>query len=112
MPLSRLVWFICFHLPSTAHKPCHCCLQTSGTWTAYQILPLGFRDDELDTLLVSREALSDYLICLDRDACLELFGIYGQTEHQIYRLNNDGPPENKEVFRRAIVIVFSGVTGR
>ena len=33
-----------FSPPSFAYKPCSRCLQTSGTWTAYQILPLGICD--------------------------------------------------------------------
>ena len=37
---------------------------------------IGFRDQDLDQLGGgSREGLSDYLTCIDRDACLELFEV-------------------------------------
>ena len=37
---------------------------------------IGFRDQDLDQLGgSSREGLSDYLTCIDRDACLELFEV-------------------------------------
>ena len=45
---------------------------------------IGFRDESFDQLIGSREQLSDYLICLDRDACLALYETYLQTEHQLY----------------------------
>ena len=45
---------------------------------------IGFRDEAMDGLLADREALADYLICLDREACLELFGLYMETEHVTY----------------------------
>ena len=35
-----------FSPPSVALKPCHRCLQTSGTCTAYQILPLRVSDHD------------------------------------------------------------------
>ena len=37
---------------------------------------LGFRDQAFDSLADSRAQLGDYLVCLDRDACLELFAVY------------------------------------
>ena len=45
---------------------------------------IGFRDEALDRLGGGRELLSDFLICVDRAACLELFEIYRQTEHTVY----------------------------
>ena len=45
---------------------------------------IGFRDEDFDQLAGGRELLSDFLICTDRDACLELFEIYKQMQHTIY----------------------------
>ena len=45
---------------------------------------IGFRDEEFDSLAGGREQLADYLVCVDRDACLELFQIYNEMEHQLY----------------------------
>lgn len=45
---------------------------------------IGFRDGELDKLLGGREALSDYLVCVDREACLKLFEAYMRTERERY----------------------------
>ena len=45
---------------------------------------IGFRDESFDQLIGSREMLTDYLICMDRDACLALYESYQQMEHQLY----------------------------
>ncbi len=45
---------------------------------------IGFRDEEFDSLAGGRESLKDYLVCLDREACLELFAAYAEMEHVIY----------------------------
>ena len=45
---------------------------------------IGFRDGAFDQLDGSREKLSDYLTCTDRDACLKLFDLYSRMEHIIY----------------------------
>ena len=45
---------------------------------------IGFRDEKFDSLAGGREQLADYLICVDRDACLELFNAYIEMEHTIY----------------------------
>ena len=45
---------------------------------------IGFRDQDFDQLAGGREELSDYLTCIDRDACLELFEVYKEMEHDIY----------------------------
>ncbi len=46
---------------------------------------IGFRDDTFNDLMGGREKLADYLVCIDREACLELFETYNQiTERIIY----------------------------
>ena len=45
---------------------------------------IGFRDEAFDQLSGGRESLSDFLVCIDRDACLKLFKVYSDMEHQIY----------------------------
>ena len=45
---------------------------------------IGFRDEKFDKLGGGREQLAEYLTCIDRDACLELFRAYQSMEHAIY----------------------------
>ena len=45
---------------------------------------IGFRDEVFDDLSGGRESLEDFLVCIDRDACLKLFKVYSDMEHQIY----------------------------
>ena len=45
---------------------------------------IGFRDEEFDNKFGGRENFDDYLICVDRDACLELFDEYVKMNHEIY----------------------------
>ena len=45
---------------------------------------IGFRDGALDALAGDRAKLGDYLSCLDREACLELFELYRGMEHGEY----------------------------
>ncbi|MBQ9010811.1 MAG: nucleoside deaminase [Clostridia bacterium] len=45
---------------------------------------IGFRDAELDSLGIHRDAIKDFLIPLDREACLKLFDLYSTLEHTIY----------------------------
>jgi tRNA(Arg) A34 adenosine deaminase TadA len=45
---------------------------------------IGFRDEVFDQLSGGRENMSDFMVCIDRDACLELFQVYKDMEHQIY----------------------------
>ena len=46
---------------------------------------IGFRDEMFDELAGgNRETFSDFLNCIDRDACLELFETYKNMEHSIY----------------------------
>ena len=45
---------------------------------------IGFRDEEFDSLAGGRDQLEDYLVCVDREACLELFDDYNAMEHALY----------------------------
>ena len=45
---------------------------------------IGFRDEEFDQYSGGREVFENYLICIDRDACLKLFELYLQMKHKIY----------------------------
>ncbi len=45
---------------------------------------IGFRDEAFDQLFGGREAFADYLIELDRDACLKLFEEYSSLNATIY----------------------------
>lgn len=44
---------------------------------------IGFRDEEFDSH-VSREDFSAFLECVDRDACIALFEVYRNMDHEIY----------------------------
>ena len=45
---------------------------------------IGFRDEVFDELAGGREKLDNFLMCIDREACLELFDIYRKSQHIIY----------------------------
>ncbi len=45
---------------------------------------IGFRDEDFDELFGGREAFRDYLLCIDRDACLALFDAYLHMERTNY----------------------------
>ena len=45
---------------------------------------IGFRDEAFNQLFGGREAFADYLIELDRDACLKLFEEYSSLNATIY----------------------------
>lgn len=45
---------------------------------------IGFRDEAFDQLAGGREALKDFLVCIDREACLALFEQYSRMNHQVY----------------------------
>ncbi len=45
---------------------------------------IGFRDEDFEKLFGTRDAFAEYLVCVDRDACLELFDVYLQINHTIY----------------------------
>lgn len=45
---------------------------------------IGFRDEDFDELFGGREAFEDYLVCIDREACLALFDAYLNMERTNY----------------------------
>ena len=45
---------------------------------------IGFRDEDFDNLLSGHELFADYLVCIDRDACLELFDAYLHMDRTYY----------------------------
>ncbi len=45
---------------------------------------IGFRDEKFDKMGGSREAFNGFLVCIDRDACFELFNVYKNLNHRIY----------------------------
>ena len=45
---------------------------------------IGFRDEALDKMSGGRDRFDNYLIPMDREACLKLFDIYMQMEHEDY----------------------------
>ena len=77
----------------TTGEPCPMCLYAC-LWANIEIVYygctiednslIGFRDEAFDSLAGGREQLADYLVCVDRDACLELFEDYIELEHTIY----------------------------
>ena len=45
---------------------------------------IGFRDEDFDELFGGREAFADYLVCIDREACLQLFDAYMHMDRTNY----------------------------
>lgn len=45
---------------------------------------IGFRDELFESVFKGREELKDYLECIDRNECLELFNEYNNINHEIY----------------------------
>ena len=45
---------------------------------------LGFRDERFSELVDERKLPDGYLVCVDRPACLELFGLYHDHAHETY----------------------------
>ncbi len=77
----------------TTGEPCPMCLfaclwaNIDRVWygcTIQDNAMIGFRDESLDALISGREDLTDYLVCIDREACLDLFQTYLETEHTLY----------------------------
>jgi len=69
----------------TTGEPCHMCLcacmwaNISRVYYGCTIADnglIGFRDDKFDKIFGGRDKLTEYLIPLDRDACLVLFNEY------------------------------------
>ncbi len=45
---------------------------------------IGFRDQLFEDLTGGRKRLENYLVCIDREACLELFREYMENKHTVY----------------------------
>lgn len=77
----------------TTGEPCHMCL-CACMWanvshiyygcTIKDNALIGFRDEKFDGLFSGRKELSDFLIPMDRDACLALFDEYINMPHGNY----------------------------
>ena len=77
----------------TTGEPCHMCL-CACLWANIRRIHygctikdnalIGFRDDHFNDLFAGREALGDYLVEVDRDACLQLFEEYRNMPHEGY----------------------------
>lgn len=77
----------------TTGEPCPMCLfailwanidQVYYGCTIEDNADIGFRDEIFDELAGGRTELEDFLTCIDRDACLELFETYRNMEHSVY----------------------------
>lgn len=77
----------------TTGEPCHMCL-CACMWanidkiyygcTTKDNEDIGFRDEKFNKIFSGREKLQDYLICINREECLELFEKYKNSEKELY----------------------------
>lgn len=77
----------------TTGEPCHMCL-CACLWanirrvyygcTIKDNALIGFRDDYFNDIFAGRKELGDFLIQMDRDACLALFDDYLNLPHKNY----------------------------
>lgn len=45
---------------------------------------IGFRDEKFDSLVRKTDLSGEFLVCLDREACLALFEEYRSMDHSLY----------------------------
>ena len=77
----------------TTGEPCHMCL-CACMWSNISRIyygctiadneRIGFRDNKFNNIFEGRDKLKDYLVQIDRDACLELFEEYLKTKPENY----------------------------
>lgn len=77
----------------TTGEPCHMCL-CACMWSNISRIyygctiadneRIGFRDNKFNNIFEGRDKLKDYLVQIDRDACLELFDEYLKTQPENY----------------------------
>ena len=77
----------------TTGEPCHMCL-CACMWANISKIyygctikdndRIGFRDDKFNDIFGGREKLGDYIVELDREACLDLFEEYQSMDHTNY----------------------------
>lgn len=77
----------------TTGEPCHMCLcaclwaNISKVYYGCTIADnglIGFRDDKFDEIFGGREKLTDFMVQIDHEACIELFKEYTSGEHEGY----------------------------
>ena len=77
----------------TTGEPCHMCL-CACMWANISKIyygctikdndRIGFRDDKFNDIFGGREKLGDYIVEMDREACLDLFEEYLSLDHTNY----------------------------